>query len=396
MNVLFIFFLVLIFGFVISSLIVIKFKKNLLAQGICFFSAVIISFLISFYFSEFKLIDSSSIQLFRLINYISSTNTFIISIFLFLSFIYVILVIITSTFSMFKTRAVIGSKWIKILINNFIFIIISIITLLFVYLLRPRAFDSFYMHVSSNNIFIQKANFSNNILLIINYLTSFYKLIEMWQTSVFILFAYLFSILIGYVIYKLNNEKIYSRLKTTSINITQFNIIFIYFAGYLSIIEICLKSFLGFIWRTFTLIFAFIIILLFLKLIAVVFYKKFIKLNKELKLNTDAKNIGIIPKITLYKNTIFIILTVGFLMLCNWENEAAIFTRWYIYLTLIISLILTSGIYLEKEIELSLVRYGNINSVINITNGSTTASFSFIFSLFDNLISKYLKQIFNT
>ncbi|MDJ1646044.1 hypothetical protein QLQ80_03065 [Mycoplasma sp. M5725] len=396
MNVLFIFFLVLIFGFVISSLIVIKFKKNLLAQGICFFSAVIISFLISFYFSEFKLIDSSSIQLFRLINYISSMNTFIISIFLFLSFIYVILVIITSTFSMFKTRAVISSKWIKILINNFIFIIISIITLLFVYLLRPRAFDSFYMHVSSNNIFIQKANFSNNILLIINYLTSFYKLIEMWQTSVFILFAYLFSILIGYVIYKLNNEKIYSRLKTTSINITQFNIIFIYFAGYLSIIEICLKSFLGFIWRTFTLIFAFIIILLFLKLIAVVFYKKFIKLNKELKLNTDAKNIGIIPKITLYKNTIFIILTVGFLMLCNWENEAAIFTRWYIYLTLIISLILTSGIYLEKEIELSLVRYGNINSVINITNGSTTASFSFIFSLFDNLISKYLKQIFNT
>ncbi|MDJ1646348.1 hypothetical protein [Mycoplasma phocimorsus] len=396
MNVLFIFFLVLIFSFVISSLIVIKFKKNLLAQGICFFSAVIISFLISFYFLEFKLIDSSSIQLFRLINYISSTNTFIISIFLFLSFIYVILAIITSTFSMFKTRAIISSKWIKILINNFIFIIISIITLLFVYLLRPRAFDSFYMHVSSNNIFIQKANFSNNILLIINYLTSFYKLIEMWQTSVFILFAYLFSILIGYVIYKLNNEKIYSRLKTTSINITQFNIIFIYFAGYLSIIEICLKSFLGFIWRTFTLIFAFIIILLFLKLIAVVFYKKFIKLNKELKLNTDAKNIGIIPKITLYKNTIFIILTVGFLMLCNWENEAAIFTRWYIYLTLIISLILTSGIYLEKEIELSLVRYGNINSVINITNGPTTASFSFIFSLFDNLISKYLKQIFKT
>ena len=81
-------------------------------------------------------------------------------------------------------------------------------------------------------------------------------------------------------------------------------------------------------------------------------------------------------------------------MLCNWSNEIQVFSKWYIYISFIISILLTSYIYLNKHFESSLLRYGQIDSVISITNGPTTISLGLIFSLFEGIITRYLIQIF--
>lgn len=381
--------LVLIFGLVLSSLLLVKrFRKSIWSQILCFITSISIALIICLYFSEFKLTQNSNIKLFELVSYIAAINTFIISIFLFLSFIYVFLILINSSFLFFSLRKLHSKNWIKSLVINFLILLITLFVILLIYLLKPRAFDSIYMHNSARNLLFEHANFSSNINKILEYITSFYKLIEKRQTSIIILFSYLISIFIGYIFYKLNLKKAYFCIKNSSLNISKLPISLIYYSIYLSIIELCLKSFTAFFWRLFCLVIAFVVLVITLKIATLVLRKK-TKREKETN-----KQIDNYCAISLYKNTILLTLTIGFLMLCNWSNEIQVFSKWYIYISFIISILLTSYIYLNKHFESSLLRYGQIDSVISITNGPTTISLGLIFSLFEGIITRYLIQIF--
>lgn len=377
-----------------------KIRKTFWFSIIPFIVALTYAITLSIVFNSWKMeaqkLQQNQLPLYEIVQFLNSINLLFVSSFIFISIIYMFGHTILSSYRMMRNKTIYNKIWFKKILKNIFLVGIFILFNYIFYFLKIDQFDSEYMF---------SANWTkyNNLFSHYSYLSftahNLYNFFGKWYLAVSVISLYIIGYIIGVILYYVKKQRFIIVLSIINKKLPLYIVATSAMATFTMTSEILLKSFGGLFYHMLLVTFVFLLIII---TIFVYILIKNRKLGaKKVALNTtkilfntaERKNYlnylirhDIESEAYNFKNTIVSVIMIGFLAFANMYGNGSIFNKWYVYLTVFISLIIKSGLVYNWTTNTSILKWSSITGVITIKPGAQTGAIGLVFTYAEKII----------